>query len=182
MNTDFVVSYVDELMNGEYVATAVVAPRGGEEVFRGRLNPLKREERSAFIRDLAGAVGCGDADFNGLAKAMHKALTERGKSVMCGPVVTRMSDVVQKPVEWLWRQRFGLGKLNVICGDPGLGKSFLTLDMIARVTTGSPWPDEDVAGVAPLGSAVLVSAEDAVDDTIAPAFRPRVRTCGGSSS
>ncbi len=34
-----------------------------------------------------------------------------------------------------------LGKLVMLPGDPGLGKSFITLDMAARVSTGAPWPD-----------------------------------------
>jgi len=37
-----------------------------------------------------------------------------------------------EPVQWLWPGRFALGKLSLIAGEPGLGKSFLTLDMAAR--------------------------------------------------
>jgi hypothetical protein len=53
-----------------------------------------------------------------------------------------------------------------------LGKSLLTLDIAARVTTGKPWPD---GGVAPVGDVVVLSAEDGPADTI----RPRVEAMGG---
>ena len=59
-----------------------------------------------------------------------------------------------------------LGKLTIIAGDPGLGKSQLTLDLAARVTRGDRWPVDGTQ--APIGSALIVSAEDAPDDTIVP--------------
>ena len=53
---------------------------------------------------------------------------------------TRASDIDPQPIRWLWPQRFALGKLNLVAGDPGLGKSQFTLDMAARVTRGATWP------------------------------------------
>lgn len=58
-------------------------------------------------------------------------------------------------------------------GDPGLGKSFLTMDLAARVTTGATWPDSPTVA-APRGSVVLLSAEDDLADTI----RPRLDAAG----
>ena len=52
-----------------------------------------------------------------------------------------MSDVAPEQVEWLWRERIAIGKLTLLVGDPGQGKSFLTLDIAARVSRGAPWPD-----------------------------------------
>jgi hypothetical protein len=89
------------------------------------------------------------------------------------PVIVRLSDVKPEPVAWLWPGRIALGKLTLIAGDPGLGKSFLTLDMAARVSRGWAWPD--AAGVATTpGGVVLLSAEDGVADTI----RPRLDAAG----
>jgi len=76
------------------------------------------------------------------------------------------SDIDPQPIRWLWPQRFALGKLNLIAGDPGLGKSILTLDMAARVTRGETWPVDGTS--APLGSVLIVSAEDDPADTIIP--------------
>src|SRR5205814_1078857 len=49
--------------------------------------------------------------------------------------------------------------------DPGLGKSFMTLDLAARVSTGSPWPDGTECE---RGAAIIISAEDDIADTIRP--------------
>ena len=83
------------------------------------------------------------------------------------PVLISLADVEPEPIRWLWPGRIALGKVTLIAGDPGLGKSFLTLDLAARVSRGSPWPD-DRNTFAPLGSAVILSAEDDLADTIRP--------------
>jgi hypothetical protein len=52
-------------------------------------------------------------------------------------------------------------------GDPGLGKSFVTLDMAARVSKGDAWPDAPLLRQTP-GGVLLFNAEDDLADTIAP--------------
>jgi putative DNA primase/helicase len=90
-------------------------------------------------------------------------------------VTVRMSDVTPQPVTWLWRGRFAVGKLTVITGDPGLGKSLITNDMAARISTGGHWPD----GAPCLsGNALILSAEDDPADTI----RPRLDSAGADVS
>jgi len=88
-----------------------------------------------------------------------------------------MADVRSEPVQWLWPGRVALGKLTFIQGNPEVGKSFLTLDMAARVSTGRPWPDcADVANAA--GAVLLLSAEDGRADTILP----RLQAAGADST
>ena len=93
------------------------------------------------------------------------------------PKTVRLADVTPQPIRWLWQPRIALGKLTLIAGDPGLGKSFLTLDIAARVTTGAAWPDNPLSNEYP-GSVVLMNAEDDVADTI----RPRFDAAGGDAS
>jgi hypothetical protein len=82
-------------------------------------------------------------------------------------LTTRLDTVEPEDVAWLWPRRIALGKLTLIAGDPGLGKSFVTLDIAARVSRGQPWPD--APGVPnPSGGVVLLNAEDGLADTIAP--------------
>src|SRR6266516_1576436 len=89
-----------------------------------------------------------------------------------GPQVVRLSDVAPERVSWLWDGYLPLGKLAVLDGDPGVGKSVLTIDLAARISTGSPMPD----GSAPAKGAVLIlSAEDGLADTI----RPRIGAAQG---
>ena len=89
-----------------------------------------------------------------------------------GPQVVRLADVAPERVTWLWDGYLPIGKLVVLDGDPGVGKSMLTVDLAARVSTGSPMPD----GTAPVKGAVLIlSAEDGLADTI----RPRLDAADG---
>jgi RecA/RadA recombinase len=83
------------------------------------------------------------------------------------------------PIEWLWPGRIPIGKVTLMAGDPGLGKSFVSLDLAARASAGLAMPGESIDGkLAPLGpndepvrcpgSVVLLSAEDDPGDTIRP--------------
>ena len=88
-----------------------------------------------------------------------------------------MADVQPEPVNWLWPGRFAIGKLSIVAGDPGLGKSFLTLDIAARVSKGISWPDSPMAEN-PAGAVLLLSAEDDPADTI----RPRLDAAGADAA
>lgn len=95
------------------------------------------------------------------------AWTPKASAPASGPVLVCMADVKPEPVRWLWPSRFAIGKLTMLAGDPGLGKSFITLDMAARVSRGDGWPDSPASTCAP-GGVVLLSAEDDLADTIRP--------------
>lgn len=94
------------------------------------------------------------------------------QEVAARATVRRMVDVEPEQVEWLWPGRLPIGKLVVLDGDPGCGKSTLTLDLAAHFTTGSVLPD----GYQPPhpSNVVLLSAEDGPRDTI----RPRLDAAG----
>ena len=80
-------------------------------------------------------------------------------------IFLRASDVDQKLVDWLWPGRLAAGKQTLVAGDPGVGKSHIGYDIGARITRGIAWPDGHVPGV---GNFVILSAEDAANDTICP--------------
>ncbi|MCA3003802.1 MAG: AAA family ATPase [Planctomycetaceae bacterium] len=85
-----------------------------------------------------------------------------------GLVLTNLADVTPQPIRWLWPGRIPCGKLTVIAGDPGEGKSLLTLDLAARVSTGAAWPDDPTHTPRPPGGVVLLSVEDDLADTVVP--------------
>jgi RecA-family ATPase len=89
---------------------------------------------------------------------------------MSGAHVTLVSrcaaNITPTPVEWLWPGRVAIGKQTLIAGEAGLGKSQIGIAMAAAVTTGGPWPCDE--GHAPLGSVIILSAEDDPADTIVP--------------
>jgi hypothetical protein len=124
--------------------------------------PIDRTGRSAKRRGAASAPG---ARSNGQAPGVRAATP---RPVPGAPRLVRLSDVRPQAIEWLWPDRFALGKLSLIAGNPGLGKSFLTLDVAARISTGAAWPDDPDGVTRDPASVVLLSAEDAVEDTIAP--------------
>ena len=61
----------------------------------------------------------------------------RGLETVC------MFNVEPTEVQWLWQDRIPLGKVSMLSGEPGLGKSTVALDLIARTTRGAAMPDED---------------------------------------
>jgi len=49
--------------------------------------------------------------------------------------------VARRPLHWLWPRRIPIGKITLLAGDPGLGKSMLALDIAARLSRGLAFPD-----------------------------------------
>lgn len=85
-------------------------------------------------------------------------------------IAQRVSDVQPVPLEWLWPGLIPIGKLSLLSGDPGLGKSFVTIDIAARVSRGKVWPVQLDGSTAsqPPGSVVFLACEDDVADTVRP--------------
>lgn len=95
---------------------------------------------------------------------------------LSGTVVgIRLTEVQSERVSWLWRGRIPFRKLTIVDGDPGLGKSVLTTEIAARISTGRSLLDSGQC--APMG-VVLLSAEDGLSDTI----RPRLEAAGADLS
>lgn len=77
-----------------------------------------------------------------------------------------LADVQAEPVHWLWPGRIARGKVTVLAGHPGLGKSQLCASLAAVITAGGLWPvDRTRAGV---GAVAILSAEDDAADTLKP--------------
>jgi hypothetical protein len=77
-----------------------------------------------------------------------------------------LSDVVPRPIEWLWPLRLAAGKPALLEGDFELGKSLITLDLCARLTTGRPFPDGQPGPER--CNVLLLTVEDSVHDVIVP--------------
>lgn len=80
--------------------------------------------------------------------------------------VTKISSITAKPIEPLWPGCLYRGKVTVLAGIPGDGKSLMGIDIAARITAGKVWPVGDGKfNVAPV---LLLTAEDDPADTIRP--------------
>ena len=85
------------------------------------------------------------------------------------------SNVTAKPVDWLWYPYIPFGKLTVIQGDPGEGKSTLVLNLVSLLTNGLPMPDGFNAGGPHV--AIYQCAEDGMADTIKPRLEQAGAQC-----
>lgn len=88
------------------------------------------------------------------------------------PVLVTLADVEPEEVSWIWTGRVARGKLTLLDGDPGTGKSTLALNLAAAISTGGILPGGDRVNPADV---VILSAEDGAADTI----RPRIDAAGG---
>lgn len=89
--------------------------------------------------------------------------------------VRRMADVAPEAVTWLWHPYIPFGKLTLLEGDPGVGKSWVALAIATAVSLGKGLPGGDLGDPA---NVVIASAEDGLGDTI----RPRLDAMGADVS
>ena len=90
------------------------------------------------------------------------------------PLGVCVADVEPEAVRWMWDGRLARGKVHLLDGDPGGGKSTITAGLTASVTAGVPWPDGEAVPDESRGAVVYVTAEDDVATTI----RTRLEAAG----
>ena len=78
------------------------------------------------------------------------------------------SDLETKPVRWLLRPYIPYGKVTIISGDPGTGKSTFALNLAARLTSGSGFPLSE--GLTEARDVLYLTTEDDHEDTVLPRF------------
>jgi hypothetical protein len=89
-----------------------------------------------------------------------------------------LADVTARAVEWLWRPWIPLGAITLLDGDPGLGKSTITIDLAARVTRGWAMPPAGGTSAGSPAGVLLLGAEDNLEYTT----RPRLDAAGADVS
>ncbi len=85
------------------------------------------------------------------------------------------SEIIPQKIEWLWYPFIPCGKISLLQGDPGVGKSMAVVELIARLTTGRPLPDGRC--VEPI-NVIYQCSEDGLEDTI----KPRLDKAGADCS
>lgn len=78
-----------------------------------------------------------------------------------------MSEVKREPIEWMWNPYIPLGRITMLGGDPGAGKSFITTAISAALTRGDPLPGEEESTREPM-TVLMLNAEDDPGDTLQP--------------
>ena len=83
----------------------------------------------------------------------------RGVNLVCA------ANITPEPIGWLWNGWLAAGKLHIFGGAPGTGKTTISMDLAATVTTGGRWPDGSRSHT---GNVVIWSGEDDAGDTLIP--------------
>ena len=79
--------------------------------------------------------------------------------------IIRMSDVELTPVDWLWKPYLPFGKLSVLQGNPGEGKTYFAMHLAAACTNGKLMPNME--RLEPF-NVIYQTAEDGLGDTVKP--------------
>ncbi len=84
-----------------------------------------------------------------------------------------LASVKPRKVEWFWKPYIPFGMITILEGDPGQGKSYLSMHLAAQISTGGKLPDgNDITQ----GQVLYISSEDDASYTI----RPRIDAMGGN--
>ena len=98
-------------------------------------------------------------------KEVRKRMTQSG-------LLTLYSDIQAEPVNWIWYPYIASGKITLLQGDPGEGKSTMIMNLIAELSKGGTLPDGTEIGRP--RRVIYQCSENGVADTI----KPRLEKCG----
>ncbi len=98
----------------------------------------------------------------------------RGFTVPAAPITLAepLSKIRSETIKWLWEPYLPRGKVVLLDGDPGIGKSLLCIDLASRLSRGGPLPNGATANRPQV--TLLLNAEDDPNDTT----RPRAEAAG----
>lgn len=100
--------------------------------------------------------------FEAVDRDMAQAKAERE---IPGVELLRGSELTPEPINWLWPGWLPQGKLVILAGEPGTGKTTAALSFAATVTAGGSFPD---GSLCPVGDVLIWSGEDDPTDTLMP--------------
>jgi len=151
-------TYLSDLMDG--------IPKSKSENVGQLIIKIKTDKFThEIIKLINDGAKSGTFDHSKIKKIYEKiAELEDSKKSKIQPVLTMLSDTTPEQVSWLWFNRIPLGKLTLIVGDPGHGKSYFSLYIAAHITTGEPWPE--IGMPIEKGSVIVLTAEDGIADTV----------------
>lgn len=129
-----------------------------------KLNLGKGEDVVDWLASHPGAAGADLEALPILAPTLEREHASAGEYASCVELL-RGSDVKPEAVTWLWPGWMAAGKMHVLGGAPGTGKTTISMALAATVTTGGRWPD---GSRSPVGNVVIWSGEDDPADTLVP--------------
>ena len=111
---------------------------------------------------------CGEIDrcYNKWQRHNQSTQAQPPQSSARTAVLIKAGTMQPEAINWAWKNRFAFGKLALIAGDPGLGKSTVLFDIVARHSVGEVFPCGE--GRAQQCESVILTAEDGLRDTCIP--------------
>jgi hypothetical protein len=148
-----------------------IGKRLGEAVAGQWLLKSVMMDRLQAIAEAYGSFGLNPDQLQQLIADAAEAIPVRQSAAVSVPLVRRLityraSELQPEKLVWVWPGRIPEGKLVLVGGPPGLGKSQLTAFMAATISNGGCWPCNE--GSTAVGSVIFMSAEDGITDTIVP--------------
>jgi len=166
-----------EMLRGAHVVILPDNDKPGHDFAWDKAASLYGKAKSLKVLELPGLSDKGDIidwfktgnTFEQLERLANEAPEWKPKesdiSLVC------IADVQSEMVSWLWLPYIPRGKLTLFEGDPGIGKSWVSLAIATAVSLGKGLPGTEAIESA---SVILASAEDGLGDTI----RPRLDAMG----
>ena len=163
-------THIEQLKNADVQQVAVIPDDGAES---------RADAHAVACACHAARLGVRVVDLPGPVKDVSGYLDKHTESDLAalielieatppftGPVPTRLSEASAEPVSWLWPGWIPEGSVTLLDGGPGVGKTLITLDLAARVSTGHTMPDGQPGSGKP-AAVVLVTGDD-VTRTVMP--------------
>ena len=97
-------------------------------------------------------------------------MTANGSNDTVTLEIIRASEVTPREVKWLWYPYIPFGKITLLQGDPGDGKSKFMLALSALLTDGKPLPFQEAEEASGPMTVIYQTTEDDADDTVVPRF------------
>ncbi|MGC2736498.1 MAG: AAA family ATPase, partial [Candidatus Acidiferrales bacterium] len=160
-----------EILRGKHVVKIADADVPGRKDAEQIAASLAGKVQSLRVMELPGAKDLSEwVERGGTRDALIEMIGNAPEwkvrpSLSVSAITRAFSDIKPQPLRWLWPSRIPLGKLTLLVGDPGLGKSLLTIDIAARVSRGVSFPD---SAICEAGAVIMASAEDDPADTVRP--------------
>jgi putative DNA primase/helicase len=97
------------------------------------------------------------------------------KRTRASVILSRASDIAPEAIYWLWQNWVPAGKLSILAGQPGCGKTTIALSIAATVSRGGDWPDGTKC--AEPRNVLIWTGEDGLADTLVPRLHAAGADC-----
>jgi hypothetical protein len=137
-----------------------MASHRGSDIFNRKAGHEYDYMGRTIERAVANVGNQKDFDFSLQHNAKGSRITKSGI------VEERLDRIQPQKTNWVWRNYIPAGRITIVAGDPGLGKSQIGVDLVSRISRGDGMPDGNAGRTS--GTCAIATAEDHTAETIVP--------------